>query len=231
MKKSIPIREFIFDPEKDEFSAISLVTQPAIEKNFQYFSDEKIKECFSYDEEQHIITGPFLMPDTFIYRSNEGDDFYGFFSKETVETMFYRFMKDKKLSNITLNHENLDLPLEERLVDGVYIIEAWIVKDKNMDKSKLLNIDIKDGTIMTSMKVENMDVWKGIKDGTYQGFSIESFLGIMNSQPEELSLEDKIRHSINSNDLNMFVSLLNKESNEISVDRILEILSENENKK
>jgi hypothetical protein len=53
------------------------------------------------------------------------------------------------------------------------VVESWIIEDSKQDKSAKYGFDLPVGTWMISMKVNNDDVWKDVKEGKVKGFSIE----------------------------------------------------------
>jgi hypothetical protein len=59
------------------------------------------------------------------------------------------------------------------MLDGMSVVESWIIEDEKTDKSRLYNFNLPKGTWMISMKVNNDDVWQKVKDGDVKGFSIE----------------------------------------------------------
>lgn len=148
---------------------IALVHDPAIEVDFLYFGNQKMNVSLAkIDNEKHIITGPFMIPDKKIYRydpvTNEEYDVW--FSKDTVRKIAEQYMIKKKQSSTNIEHE---FP-----IDDVTIVEAWIVEDPEIDKAKYLGYSVSDGTWFGSMKVNNDEVWEDVvKKGKVKGFSIE----------------------------------------------------------
>lgn len=194
--KPTTIKEFIFNPEEEgAFEAISLVTDAAVEVDFRYFSKDKIK--FAVDEERRVITGPFLIPDKLIYRIDGMEEFYGFFSKYTIELMVNQFMKEQRTNKVTLQHE--------KPVDNVYLYEIWLVNNPEMDKAKDLGFDVPVGTAMCSMKVLNDEVWNQVKNNEARGFSIESYLGL---NKKEKPLLERIKDAIEAGDIELVQNLL-----------------------
>lgn len=190
------IKEFIFDPEEEgAFEAISLVTEPAVDVDFRYFSKDKMK--FAIDEEKRVVTGPFLIPDKLIYRRDGEEDFYGFFTKQTIELMVNQFMKEQRTNKVTLQHE--------KPVDDVYLYEIWLVKDPEMDKAKSLGFDVPEGSAMCSMKVLNDEVWNQVKNGKARGYSIESYLGL---NKKEKPLLEQIKDLILKEDIDGIKKLI-----------------------
>ena len=120
------------------------------------------------DKERRVICGPALIPDKMIYRYDRqtNEEFYIFFSAETVYGISQKFMIEKRTDSVNLEHLT---PIED-----VSMVESWIVEDPAMDKSKAMGFSVPKGTWMVSMKVNNDDVWNDmVKTGSVRGFSIE----------------------------------------------------------
>ena len=67
-----------------------------------------------------------------------------------------------------------------------------------MDKSKQYGFSLPKGTWMISMKIEDENVWKQVKDGKYKGFSIEGyFADKLEMSLQELEEEELINQIIN----------------------------------
>ena len=163
------IVELIID-ENDEASgidAISLVNTPAIESNFIALNKHELllKEI---DSEKRILMGPALIPDKSIYRRNDnGDEYYIYFSKDTVRKASELFFKKSNHQNATYEHE--------KKIDNMTIVESWIVEDPKKDKTALYGMDVPAGTWMVSMKVDDEKIYNDAKEGTIKGFSIEGY--------------------------------------------------------
>jgi hypothetical protein len=113
--------------------------------------------------------GALLVPDKPIYRRDENnEDYYIYFSKNTIRQCMELFFKNGNQNNATFEH------LEA--VTGLTMVESWIVEDLEKDKSKLYNLNVPLGTWMGSIKVYNEDIWNNfVKTGIVKGFSIEGF--------------------------------------------------------
>jgi len=163
------IVELIID-ENDEASgidAISLVETPAIESNFIALNKHELllKEI---DSEKRILMGPALIPDKSIYRRNDnGDEYYIYFSKDTVRKASELFFKKSNHQNATYEHE--------KKIDNMTIVESWIVEDPAKDKTALYGMDVPAGTWMVSMKVDDEKIYNDAKEGAIKGFSIEGY--------------------------------------------------------
>ena len=171
MKPKTKIVELVISDENEALTidAISLVTSPAIEQDFVYFSKEKNNLTFAkVDEEKRELISPALIPNKQIFRydPNTDSEYYVYFSKETV----------KKASHLYLKHNNHHKATEQHTdrVSGVLTVESWI-KEGEQDKSNLYGFDLPIGTWFVKMKIENDEVWSKIKDGTLKGLSIEGY--------------------------------------------------------
>lgn len=166
--------------------AISLVECPAIESNFVYLSEEKpIQVCLEQDE-KHMVFGAVLIPDKPIYRYNQEEEYYLRFPKETIEVLAHEYLQNDNIYSFTQQHKEN--------AEGVSIIESW-VKTSNNDKSVDLGIDAPIGTWFVGAKIDNEEIWQGIKDGSMRGFSVESFLNfdeIMMNKQENKMTEEKL---------------------------------------
>lgn len=165
MAKLETIELFIDESEvKDGIDAISLVKFPAIEENWVALNQHKI-EFKSIDEEKKIIIGLALVPDKEIYRRNGDYEYNIVFSKDTVKKAAQLYLKRLKVNNATLEHETE--------VNGVSVVESWIVEDPSRDKTAIYNLNAVEGAWAVVMSIQNEEVWKEVKAGTYLGLSIE----------------------------------------------------------
>ena len=159
------IELFINESEaEDGISAISFVNQPAIEENFVALSQQKV-EFKSLDDDKRIVVGLALVPDKHIYRRQGDYEYKIVFSKDTVRKASHLYLKQLNNNNATLEHE--------KDAEGISVVESWIVEDVKNDKSNLYNLNAVEGAWVVVMKVDNDEIWKDVKDGTYLGLSIE----------------------------------------------------------
>lgn len=169
--------------ENEEMSgieAISLVENPAIESNFIALKDEEITvKLTTIDTERRLLMGAALIPDKPIYRRDKEREFYIFFSKDTVVRASQLYLKNGFQSNATLDHKNK--------IEGVTMVESWIVEDDNKDKSRLYNLNAPVGTWMVTLKIDDDKIWTDyVKSGNVKGFSIEGiFADKLSQQTEE----------------------------------------------
>jgi hypothetical protein len=164
MKKIQDIEMIISDESKDGVFAISLVDKPAIQEDFIYLSSHEI-ELKVVNEEKREVVGIALVPDKKIYRNVDGQEFNIYFTSQTIEKTNELFMRNLNLNKITSQHE--------RDVEGVSVIESWIVEDSKQDKSNIYKLNAPVGSWIVKMKVYNDSEWVRVKNGEYKGFSIE----------------------------------------------------------
>ena len=163
---SMQIIELVIDEDSENIGveAVSVVEQPAIEIDFVALKEHEIK--LNVDDDKRILLGPALVPNKQIYRRDEEfGEYYIFFSKDTVSQASQLFLKSYRQSSATFEHEFT--------IDGMIVVESWIVENPEMDKAKEYGFSVPKGTWMISMNVDNDEVWANVKDGKVKGFSIE----------------------------------------------------------
>lgn len=169
--------------------AVSIVEFPAIESNF--ISLNQHLELAKVDDEKKILMGAALIPNKNIYRRNGDDEYYIFFSDETVRKASELFLMNSNQNNATLEHD-------KKLKD-LSVVESWIVEDVNMDKSKKYGLNAPVGTWMVSMKVNNEAIWNDfVKTGKVKGFSIEGYFADKLEMSLKLSEEEELLNKIKS---------------------------------
>jgi hypothetical protein len=163
----VEIIELLIDDTKLEagINAVSVVESPAIEENFIALKKHEV-ELKEVDAEKRILMGAALVPNKQIYRRNKEKEYYIYFSEDTVRKASELFLMRSNQNNATYEHER-------KMLDGMSVVESWIIEDEKTDKSRLYKFNLPKGTWMISMKVNNDDVWQKVKDGEVKGFSIE----------------------------------------------------------
>jgi len=173
------IIELILDEEQDDVGvdAISIVESPAIESDFVALKNQEIKLA-EVDKEKKILMGALLIPNKPIYRNGSEGEYYIYFSKDTIVKASQMFLQNGKQSNSTLEHA--------QALNGLTLVESWIVEDKTKDKTALYDLDVPIGTWMGSVKVNNDDVWNEyVKTNKVKGFSIEGYFADKMEAPKE----------------------------------------------
>ena len=147
--------------------AVSVVHSPAIEENFIALSKHEI-ELKEVDTEKKILMGAALVPNKQILRADkDGNGYYIYFSEDTIKKASELFLMRSNQNNATLEHK-------EKL-NGMSVVESWVIDNPEMDKSKEYGFNLPKGTWMISMKVNNEDIWNDVKAGKVKGFSIEGY--------------------------------------------------------
>jgi hypothetical protein len=174
----------------DGVFAISLVDSPAIEENFVALSSQEV-EFKVVDEERRIVVGFALVPEKRILRLMGGKKFNIYFTKETIATAAEDFMKKMMLKKFTTDHEEK--------VDGVTVIESWVVEDAKHDKSNIYGLGAKGGEWVLMSKIDNDAVWNEVKAGKFKGYSIEArFDGFEQLQSKTETMEEQIIKELNA---------------------------------
>lgn len=172
----------------DTLTDISLVKYPAIESTFLMFSKQNQKTFHFSGDEKMVLTGAVLIPQQRIYRRDGDNEYYVFFSEDTIRTISEQFLSNFKNSSFTLEHSDL--------TNEVVIVESWIVEDPDNDKSSALGLDLPKGTWMMSVKVKDEELWNRIKSGEFQGFSVAGLFRQVTEDDKVISeAEDIIRRN------------------------------------
>jgi hypothetical protein len=184
------IVELLIDEEQElsGIEAISIVDEPAIEENFIALSKQHEIKLAEVDKEKKILMGAALVPNKNIYRRNGEDEYYIFFSEDTVRKASELFLMRGNQNKSTLEHQ--------AELYGLSVVESWIIEDDVHDKSRKYNMDLPIGTWMVSMKVNNDEVWNNyVKTGLVKGFSIEGYFTdkIAMSKINEIDNEEEAR--------------------------------------
>jgi hypothetical protein len=191
------IVELILDDDKATgVEAISIVENPAIEENFVALNKEIEIKLAEVDSDKRILMGAALIPNKNIYRRSGDEEYYIFFSKDTVKKASELYLMNGFQNNATLEHS-------KKLKD-LSVVESWIVESE-VDKSRNYGLEMPIGTWMVSMKVNNEDIWQEfVKTKKVKGFSIEGYFSDkveMNFQKaKDDELIEKIKEIISRNE-------------------------------
>jgi hypothetical protein len=173
------IIELILDDQEESIGieAISVVENPAIEEDFIAL-DSQLIELKELNKEKQILLGALLIPNKPIYRKSGDDEYYIYFSKETVEKASQMYLMKGNQNNSTLEHQHK--------LSGLSLVESWIVEDEVHDKSRKYGMNVPVGTWMGAVKVNNSEVWNDyVKTGKVKGFSIEGYFVDKVERPKE----------------------------------------------
>ena len=162
--------------------AISVVENPAIESDFVALNSQEIKLA-EISKEKRILLGALLIPNKPIYRRNEDNEYYIYFSKDTVLKASQMYLMKGKQNKSTLEHQHE--------LKGLSLVESWLVEDEVHDKSRKYGMNVPIGTWMGAIKVNNDEVWNDyVKTGKVKGFSIEGYFVDKLERPKDNLKED-----------------------------------------
>tara|TARA_R110000822_G_C15237692_1_gene486001 strand:+ start:99 stop:983 length:885 start_codon:yes stop_codon:yes gene_type:complete len=177
------IVELILDEEQEGgIEAISIVESPAIESDFVALESQEVKLA-EVDKEKKILLGALLIPNKPIYRNGAEGDYYIFFSKDTIVKASQMYLKNGYQNKSTLEHA--------KALNGLTLVESWIVESETQDKSRKYGLDVPVGTWMGAVKVDNDKVWdEYVKTNKVKGFSIEGYFADKMEKPKKEVKED-----------------------------------------
>jgi hypothetical protein len=167
-------------------NAISIVETPAIQSDFIALGDQKPVLLAEVNRDKQILMGAALIPDKPIYRRDGEEEYYVYFSKETIAKTAEAFFRNNNQNNATLEHAEV--------LNNMTVFESWIVEDPEFDKSKKYGLEVPEGTWMVSMKVDDKDVWDNyVKDNKVFGFSIEGkFANVLRKEKSDMNFSDQV---------------------------------------
>jgi hypothetical protein len=188
--------------ENKEFQ-IALVDEPAIESDWIAFSKKDnqfnfsttgdnfklISRNFSIEsEDKRIISGYAMIADLEIPRYDEVRGTYNVvFRKEAIEKIWLNFQRNNLNTNTNIMHQT------NEFAKGVFVCESVFIDSERGAKAHEGFEQEADGSWFISMKIENDEVWKQVKEGAFKGFSIE---GRFTEEPDSFT---KIKEIINTN--------------------------------
>ena len=167
-------------------NAISIVETPAIQSDFIALGDQKPVLLAEVNKDKQILMGAALIPERPIYRKDGDEEYYVYFSKETIAKTAEAFFRNNNQNNATLEHAEV--------LENMTVFESWIVEDPEFDKSKKYGLEVPEGTWMVSMKVDDKDVWDNyVKDNKVFGFSIEGkFANVLRKEKSDMNFSDQV---------------------------------------
>lgn len=134
-------------------------------QDIQKFNDELAKK--------YQLAGAVLIPDKLIYRRDPqtNEEYYVFFSKDSVEKIAFKYMRDKNTNNSNIEH-NPNQPVE-----NVTLVESWIIDEPEHDKSNQYGFTLPQGTWFGIIDCsKNQKFWNQyVENGKVQGFSLEGY--------------------------------------------------------
>jgi len=205
------IVELILDEEQDTIGidAISIVENPAIESDFVALKKQEI-HLAELDKDKKILLGALLIPNKPIYRNGDEGEYYIYFSKETIVKASQLYLQNGFQNKSTLEHS--------KALEGLTLVESWIVVDEVNDKSRKYGLDVPVGTWMGAVKVNNDKVWNEyVKTNKVKGFSIEGYFADRMERPKEKIKEDMSEEKIASELLSKIENIVKGEKVSLSI--------------
>ena len=199
---TIPTLRATFDPTNplEGMFVVSLVETPAIGSLFFPFGEEKINLSI-LDAPQHKVIGCVLRADYPILRIDGEGKYYNLvFDKETIYELTQHFVKYNNTGNVSVLHNG-------KPIGGVELTQLFI-KDKSKGIDPVGFEEVSDGSLFAEYKILNEEVWKGICNGVYRGFSIEGVFELAPVKMQKVNQEtnQKVNQDKNQdkNKLNIF---------------------------
>jgi hypothetical protein len=174
------------DVEMGGVFCLSIVDDPAIEVNGIYLSNKKEKVYLAKVYED-MLYAPFLIPDKWIYRCDDyGNEWYCMWPIEAVKESRVTYMKNH-FGNFSFEHNGKKL-------DGITLIDSWIIRNPEMDQAKELGYTLPKGTWFGGLHIQNTEIQNLMKQGKYTGISIEgNFETAYEHLSTKLSKQDYIK--------------------------------------
>lgn len=165
--KGLPVFKAVLSDDCG-MTKISFVEAPAVEKDFIAYAQDKAPRMYAVeDDEKRLVFGVVMRANYPIYRRDP--DGFEYFITHSPE--FIRDMVEKYLDEGLQNKFNTDHKTD---VGDVHAVQFFI-KDSSRGIAPAGFDEVEDGSLFGEFHVLNDDVWNGIKDGSFKGFSIEVF--------------------------------------------------------
>ena len=187
-----PLYELLVDDAVGIY-AVALVDRPAMLAKWQTFSEQDgsvshVKFAVT-DNEQRKVLAPLCRADFPIYRRDEdGNEFYVYFSRETVDKMVRLMLARSLHEEINVEHRN------EFRLDGVLLNQIYL-KDVRRGINPAGFEYVEDGSAFAEYKIESDEVWQAVKDGVFNGISLEGYFNAVpvNVRKPEDDLEELLK--------------------------------------
>ncbi len=181
---NLPCYEARVDDDNTGMLLVSLVEDPAVDVDFLAFEKQE-PLCFRIEnEEEHKVLGVVMRPNYPMYRRNGEAEYYIQYSPETIHQMAERFFKNMNVNNVDTDHSF-------ELVDGVVLSQAFFInRAKGIDPKGFE--DLPDDTLMFEYHLTSDELWQGVKDGTWKGFSLAGTFNIVPIEAKKENVLDSI---------------------------------------
>jgi hypothetical protein len=139
--------------------------------------------------EEHCVTGVAIRANRPIYRNKDGYEFNVVFTPDVIKKIVEKYTRENLWNTVSLQH------------DGNNITTAICVEHYIKDSSKGISPkgfeDIEEGSLFTTFKILDEELWQEIKKGdTIRGFSIEIMSDLVEKMSKDENVEDIIEEYI-----------------------------------
>ncbi len=170
----LPIYKICIEHDEDdtEVNYNALVDYPAHMRAFESYGKQKVETFI--DLEKRRVTGVMVAEGTPIYRrDSQLGEHLVVFLKDEIMKMWKDFCSKGYFNRVNEQHDSNRKIKEGK--GGIYMLEAWIVDpDRNMGVPPALSKQgIRPGSIMATYQIEDDAIWQKVKNGEFNGFSIE----------------------------------------------------------
>ena len=201
--RQIPIYRATMERQDDGMFCISLVDEPAVMKDFLKFNKQKQMRMMVADEDKRLVYGVVMRADYPIYRiDDEGYEYYIYYDAKVIRQMAEKYLKEGNQNNVSVDHDGKN-------IEGVDMVQ-WFIKDTEKGVAPKGFDDIRDGSLFAEFHVTDDELWKDIKDGKFNGFSLEGIFTVR----QEYKRQDK--EEISDEDYDEINSLIEKLKNKIN---------------
>lgn len=192
MNKELPLYQALITDEFDGIQAISLVSRPAVEIGWQCFSKQEHMYSIK-NADEHLLSGVVMLCGVPIYRRDEtGYEYNIVYTAETIKLMAQKMLSDNSHNQIDIEHNNQILEAGK-----VNLVELYIVdKEKGLDPKF---VDVPDGSLMATYKVNDDVLWAACKEGRLTGFSLAGVFDVKefkDKKKSKYSMIEKIKEKL-----------------------------------
>jgi len=159
--------------ENEGMLCVSLVDMPAVQSDFIRLNKDTKPQMFAIEnEEKRRVLGVVMRADYPIYRNDpQHGEYYMVFKADTIRKMAQKYLADHYQNQIDLDHNG-------QMVKGVELVQ-WFIKDAEKGVNPNCFDGIADGSLFAEYQILDNRIWDAIKDGTYNGFSLEGYFSLM----------------------------------------------------
>ncbi|MBR2698817.1 MAG: hypothetical protein IKE76_09530 [Clostridia bacterium] len=172
----IPVFDAVLAEDGDGMRRISLVDRPAVSSDFVKLAEQveqkPVQMYAIQDEDKRLVRGVVMRADYPIYRRDaKAGEYYIVYKADTIREMAQKYLADGLQNAVDLQHDGKD-------VSGVEMVQ-YFIKDTAAGVNPAGFEDIADGSLFAEFKILDDDIWAAVKDGTYNGFSLEGYFTLV----------------------------------------------------